>query len=349
MPSRTSWSPPTLQAVASLAKVSLSTASRALHGTARLRAATIARVQGAADRLGYRANPYISDVMRRVRGRGSAGHLGAIAYLTFHDTENGWRRNATYSRFHEGATQRAAALGFAHNTIWAREPRLTSQRLTTVLEARGIAGVIVGPRPDAIGPDLLEWSRFSCASVGVPLRSVRLHQAGSHHARLMEQLLASLAARGYQRPGLVLLQPQVSKSDPGWVATWVHREQRLPAARRVPMLVLPALEQREFERWLKRHRPDVVIGLELALITMLRNAGHEVPEQIGFAHLSRPERNDAPAGMDQCPREIGAAATELVVNQVLSNERGSPEVPRVTLIEGVWRDGWTARPRPTGS
>lgn len=333
----------TLQSVARLAGVSLSTASRALHGSARLRPATIAQVQAAALQVGYRANPYISDVMRRVRGRGRSGHLGAMAYLTFHDSADGWRRNATYARFHDGAAQRAKALGFTLDTIWAREPRLGARRLTSILEARGIAGVVVGPRPAAVGPEILDWTRFSSATVGVPLRAVRLHQAGSHHARLMERLLAELAARGYRRPGLVLLEPQVSKADPGWVTTWIHHEWRQRPRDRVPLLVLPALEPRAIRRWLQRHRPDAVIGVELALVELLQDFGYGVPGDIGFAHLSRPERADAPAGMDQCPREIGAAAVELVASQVLSNERGLAETPRVMLIEGVWREGWTAR------
>jgi hypothetical protein len=158
----------------------------------------------------------------------------------------------------------------------------------------------------------------------------------------MERLLAALTARGYRRPGLVLLEPQVSKADPGWVATWVHWEWRLPAAQRVPLLVPPALEPRALRRWLKRYRPDAVIGVELGLVSALQELGYDVPGDIGFAHLSRPE-GAAPAGMDQCPREIGAAAVELVAGQVLSNERGLAITPRVMLIEGIWREGWTAR------
>lgn len=333
----------TLHAVAKLAGVSPSTVSRALHGTARLRADTVAAVRAAATRLGYQTNPYISDVMRRVRGRGSAGHLGAMAYLTFHDSADGWRSNATYARFHEGAARRAAVLGFSLDTIWAREPRLHRRRLTGILEARGIDGVVVGPRPTLIASDFLDWARFSSASVGVPLPSVGMHQAGSHHARLMAGMLAALAERGYRRPGLVLLEPQVSKTDPGWVTTWVHHEWKLPARERVPLLVLPALEARTIGRWLKRHRADVVIGVELSLIDVIRDFGYDVPREVAFAHLSRPEGDAAPAGMDQCPREIGAAAVDLVANQVLSNERGLVEAPRVMLIQGVWRDGWTAR------
>lgn len=334
---------PSLKAVARLAKVSLSTASRALHGHPRLLPETIRMVEAAARQIGYRANPFISDTMRRVRSRGSLGHLGAIAYLTFHESAQGWRRNSTYLRFHEGATQRARDLGFTLDTIWAREPRMHASRLTSILVARGIVGVVVGPRPVQPKPDFLNWTHFSVATVGVPLPEMQLHQAGSHHARLMAQTLDALEARSYRRPGLILLESQIPRVDPGWVSTWWHRQARLDGRRQVPLLVLPSLDEEKVTRWLRRHRPDVVIGLHEELVEIVRRLGRRVPEEIGFVHLSRPERADAPAGMDQRPRAIGAAAVDLVANQIFSGERGIATVPRVLLIEGEWIDGWSAR------
>lgn len=334
---------PSLKAVARRAGVSLSTASRALHGHPRLLAATIEAVRAAAREVGYHANPFISDAMRRVRSRGRLGHLGAIAYLTFHDTALGWQRNPTYARFHEGALQRANDLGFSLDLIWAREPRLQAKRLTAILRARGIVGVVVGPRPVQPQADVIDWAQFSSASVGVPLPQVGLHQAGSHHARLMERMLAVLRDRGYRRPGLVLLEAQISKTDPGWVTTWYYRQRELPAARRVPLLVLPALQEKRVVQWATKYRPDVVIGVEEEIGRTLVRAGWRVPEEIGFAHLSRPERDNAPAGMDQRPRAIGAAAVDLVANQIFSGERGLAATPRVLLIEGEWVDGWSVR------
>ncbi len=334
---------PSLKSIAQATGVSLSTVSRALQGNPRLKPETIAAVRAAAQAAGYRVNPFISDTMRRVRTRGRLGHFGAIAYLTFHDSVNGWQRNPTYLRFHEGAVRRAHDLGFSLDTIWACEPRLQPRRLTAILKARGIAGVVVGPRPVQPVADVIDWTKFPSASVGVPLPRVHLHQAGSHHARLMEQMLVALGERGYRRPGLVLLETQISKTDPGWVTTWVYRQQEMPAAQRVPLLVMSALQPKRIEQWVQRHRPDVVIGVEEEIGRMLAARGWRVPEEIGFAHLSRPERADAPAGMDQRPRAIGAAAVDLVANQIFSGERGLAEIPRVLLIEGEWIEGWSVR------
>lgn len=334
---------PSLEKVARLAGVSVSTASRALNGHPRLLASTVAAVKTAARKVGYHTNPFISDAMRRVRCRTRVGHFGAIAYLTFHDSASGWQRNATYLRFHEGAARRASDLGFSLDLIWARQPDLDAKRLTAILRARGILGVIVGPRPKQPQSEVIDWSQFASASVGVPLPGLQLHRAGSHHPRVMEGLLEALAQRGYRRPGLVLLESQCSKTDPGWLTTWCFHQQNHPSRTRVPLLRLPALDPKAVVQWAQKHEPDVVIGVEEELATILSRHGFRIPEEIGFAHLSRPERPDAPAGIDQRPRAVGAAAVDLVVGQIFSDERGAPDAPHSLLIEGEWKDGWSLR------
>jgi LacI family transcriptional regulator len=291
--------------------------------------------------VGYRTNPLMGDIMRTVRRRGQDAHHGTLAYLTFHPTAESWRSNSTYARFYEGAQARAKTLGFSLDLIWARQRGLNSSRLTALLQARGITGVVIGPRPGVVLPDFLNWSKFASASVGVPLPDIRLNQAASHHARGMERMLVALQQRGFQRPGLVLLECQVSRTDPGWAATWAHDQARRAPCERVPMLVLPAWRDGEIAAWVRDHGPDVVIGVDAALIEVLQRSGWRLPDDIGFAHLSRPDAVNAPAGIDQHPRAVGAAAVDLVADQLFSGERGLIETPRVLLIEPDWRDGWT--------
>jgi LacI family transcriptional regulator len=331
-----------LQQIARAARVSPSTVSRALRGHPLLPAATIERIRALAAEHGYRPNPIIADVMRRVRSGGGAHQLGTLAYLTFHPTASSWRQNFTYASFYEGAKQRAHDLGFALEPIWAREPKLSAARLTSILQTRGITGVIVGPRPSQTNPEILDWSQFSASIVGMPMAQLKLHQAGSHHARLLEHLLEVLGQRGYRRPGLALLQVQASRTDRGWLNTWAFHKQSLPSASRVPLLLLETQNEKLLMRWLRRYRPDVVIGLQ-GILDLLLRIGVRIPQDLGFANLSRPDQPGAPAGMDQKPRQIGAAAVDLVANQIFSGERGPPATPRVLLIEGEWHDGWTVR------
>ena len=334
---------PTLQTVAKLAGVSPSTVSRALRGHRLLNEETVERIRAVAERVGYHANPIISDLMRRVRSRGRLQNLGTIAYLTLHPTATAWRENTTYLEFHEGARRRAAELGFGLELIWAAQPELHARRLTQILKSRGIAGAIIGPRPGPIAPDILEWSQFSVAALGMPLLGVGLHRAGSYHVNNMERLLAALAARGYSRPGLALMSVQVSAADRGWLAAWELHQREVPALQRVPWLMLEGLSEEKFTTWFKRHRPDVVVGLQDEFAAWIRKTGVAIPREVGFARLSRPLTGDHAAGLHQFPGAIGAAAVDLVANQIFSNERGVPASPRALLIEGAWVDGWSAR------
>jgi DNA-binding LacI/PurR family transcriptional regulator len=335
---------PTLLTVARLAGVSSSTVSRALRGHRLLNEETVARIRRVAASVGYHANPIISDLMRRVRSRGRLQNLGTVAYLTFHDTPTAWRENSTYVEFHDGARQRAQELGFALEPIWAREPHLHSRRLTQILKSRGITGVVVGPRPAPWATDLLDWSQFSVAAVGMPLGDLPLHRAGSYHGNNMDHVLAALKARGYERPGLALLDVEAASCERGWLAAWELHQHHMPAAQRVPLLVLDTLAPEPFARWFERHQPDIVIGLHDEFVTWMTQCGRRVPRFAGFARLSRPLEGAHPAGLHQFASAIGAAAVDLVADQVFSNERGIPGTPRALLIEGKWIDGWTARP-----
>jgi DNA-binding LacI/PurR family transcriptional regulator len=334
---------PTLQSLARLAGVSPSTVSRALRGHPLLKPETVARIRALAERVGYQANPLISDVMRRVRKQGGLRGLGTLAYLTFHDTPEGWRANATYRAFHAGAVRRAQELGFALETHWARQPHLSARRLTEILLARGITGVVIGPRPKQLAVDLLDWEHFSAAVVGVPIPGLSHHRAGSFQGHNMAVLLSALATRGYRRPGLALLEVQAGSSDPGWLAAWALHQQQQPARLRVPLLVLPQLAPPLFQTWFREHEPDVVIGLEDDFVAWLRQLGRRVPDDVGYARLSRPATGRSPAGIHQFPEEIGAAAIELVTSQIFSGHRGRPTTARALLIEGEWRDGWSLR------
>jgi hypothetical protein len=70
---------------------------------------------------------------------------------------------------------------------------------------------------------------------------------------------------------------------------------------------------------------------------MVRAAGYDIPDDIGFAALS--VHDNADGGIDQKPFEIGKAACETVVSLILHGGWGAPEAPREVLIEGVRVDG----------
>lgn len=78
-----------------------------------------------------------------------------------------------------------------------------------------------------------------------------------------------------------------------------------------------------------------------------------MPQDVGYADLGlarTPGAGDGtPAGrrisgVDLQWRDVGAAAVDLIVDQINRNEHGIPRAPRLTLVPGRWSDGDTLRP-----
>lgn len=63
-----------------------------------------------------------------------------------------------------------------------------------------------------------------------------------------------------------------------------------------------------------------------------------VPEDLGLVCLNR-SQNSWFAGMDENNVTVGALVCDLVVNQLMRNERGLPNEPKIILVNGRWRDG----------
>jgi LacI family transcriptional regulator len=333
----------TLATIAATAGCSVATVSRALRGSPLLPKQTITRIQRLAKRHGYRTNPLVTQVMSHLRGARVAQPRGTLAYLVFGGSATEWQRHLTYVGFCEGARARAAELGFQMDEFWADDPALRPGRLAQILRARGITGVVVGPAPGLPQAPQLDWSDFAPVKIGVPLPDLSLPCAVSNHYRGMLRVIDQLKALGYRRLGLVLQEHQNIKTSGLWLAPLAYHEQHLRPSERVAPLVMAQWREADFARWYRRHRPEVVIGLRSELITWLERLGRRVPADVGFVHLDRcTERGDF-AGIDQKPREVGAAAVDLVVSRLLANERDVQASPRQLLVEGVWVDGPTVR------
>ncbi len=79
------------------------------------------------------------------------------------------------------------------------------------------------------------------------------------------------------------------------------------------------------------------------------------PNDVGFATLGWSETAPEQTGIRQNWAKVAAAAIDLVIAQLQRNDRGIPDFPKTTLIEGTWMPGttvrassiWTrSRPRP---
>jgi len=107
-----------------------------------------------------------------------------------------------------------------------------------------------------------------------------------------------------------------------------------------------AASRRNFLDWVEAEKPDAVIVTFYQAGEWLRGAGIRVPQDIGLAHLGLTPDVEGWSGIDQDPAEIGAAAVEMLVGNILHNEYGVPGRPRILRLPGSWVQGKTTRPVP---
>ncbi len=344
----------TMRTVAKRAGVSVMTVSRVLRNDPRVAEATRQQVLQAARELGYRPNPLVSALM--VNLQSARGHRDqTIAFLTCRHPQSGnhrnsaasgdWKPGRTFSAFQKGAFTRADSLGFRMKEFSLDAPGMTDARMGRILRSRGINAIVVAPLAVPGRRIDLPWEHFSASAIGYSLGWPMLHRALNHQMHSIRIALAELTARGYRRIGLAMEKQSDERVDNNWLAGLLLYQSKIPQRDRVPPFLPAAMTQSSFNQWRERHRPDVVVSVRLTVLHWLKEAGVRVPEEVGFAILSYYPVMGPVAGIDQNTQEAGAAAIDLVVEQLYLNKRGIPVNPKSVLIEGEWVEGPTVRPR----
>ncbi|MEX2382001.1 MAG: LacI family DNA-binding transcriptional regulator [Opitutales bacterium] len=338
-----------MREVAEKAGVSVMTVSRALRNDYGVAAATRARVYQAAKAIGYRPNPMLAALMANLRANRAPKSVDVIAFLTSHRERGEWRKSRTFSSFFNGAQERAEQLGFRLEEFWLRQPGMTDPRMSRILRARGISGVIIAPFPNPGAPMELQWENFALATIGYSLSTPILHRTTNHQIHSIRLALKKVTECGYRRIGLVLDSANDQRADHNWVMALLHYQRDVPAKDRIPPLLPDALTPSLVREWLRKWKPDSIIGARMELSDWLHDSGVRVPDDMGYVNIDRYPVMTGVAGIDEKSRAVGASAVNLVVEQLYFNERGIPGEPKVVLIEGAWVDGSTLRPKEMGS
>lgn len=332
-----------MQQIAVAAGVSRMTVSLALRDHPRISAGTRARIHQIAENLGYRPDPEVSKLMAHLRRARRTRHRSTLGLITMAGQPEPWKFNRHFAKFHEGATHRAEDLGYRIEEFWLKEPGLTSKRLTKILETRSIDGLLIGPTYREAGHLSIQFGKFAVAEHGQNVWRPRIHRADHNQFQGMLLAMRHLQRLHYRRIGLVLLQGFDRRTIHTWEGAFHYSQQRRAGNEHVPPLIAKALDKAAFMKWFHEHRPDAVISSHLEVKDWLAALKLRTPEDVGFVFLDWLDKTDRCAGINQHYEVIAAAAVDLVVGQIQSNERGVPRFPKLVLIEGEWVDGPTVR------
>jgi LacI family transcriptional regulator len=345
--------PVTMKDVARALGVSTATVSLGLRNRPNVSAELRAKIVAKAQALGYRPNPYVSALMRTRRNNGRAqGQVIALVHGL--PTTGGWRstNSPTLRNVRLGALERARSLGYSTEEFSLGPDEKSPRRLSRILQARGVRGVMLGPRPDGVPPPRLDWENFAVIGLGLPHPAFPLHLVSNDHYFSSLRSTQECHSLGYRRPGLILRESHRAKFQGRWEAGFHFAQQSLPGLASVPPLFLPDPELAEsfsspaFLSWLEQEKPDAILALnpeymEAALKSYARTTRRP---PISLVNLSCPSLDSRFSGIFPNGQLIGATAIELLASRIERNDLGLPRQGITTMVEGIWNPGKTLLP-----
>ncbi|PTY03369.1 LacI family transcriptional regulator [Verrucomicrobia bacterium LW23] len=328
--------------------MSQSTVSLALRGSPLIAQATRERVRAAAAAMGYAPHPMVASLMERIRTARAVKDAGCIAILVdFPDKQAWFDFHLAYRQQYEAIERRAGKRGYRTECFFLQAPGMSPAVIDRILHARGIVGVILaGPRTaTSIDGPAMAWERYAWIKSGYTWEGARMDCVSADNRQHVELAFAELARRGRRRVGYCISRRMVPRANNNWVAGYLIAQRRLPAAARIPMFVTdptPAGQAR-FARWLRRWRPDAIIGgmTEQAWLAQWASdataTGHDNGTPPEFCVRWRWPGGTTCSIEENAP-VIGETLCDLLLEKIIHNERGLPAHPRTVLIQGTWHE-----------
>lgn len=338
----------TLRDLAKRLGLTHATVSMALRDRPGIAKKTRQRVLEEAESCGYRPDPMLSALAAYRQNKKPAAYHGHLAWLYDHVTFDSFLSRPLFRHYYEGACRRADELGFKVEPYSLRE--VTPARLSSVLDARGVQGLMVAPLERPNTSLSMRWDLFSSVAFGFSLAWPRLHTISSAQYRIALAATRRLHELGYRRVGFFRSRSYDQRTDRNFTAGFLSGSMEVPAACRVPPLTIndeepePSISA-EIKKWIVRSRVEAVL-CSSGLHPLVSGAGFSIPEDVAVGLIGCPNNAPGFAGMDENSFRTGTLAVEQLVVMIQRGERGVPEVPSDILVEGTWVDGGSAPAKP---
>lgn len=336
-----------LRKLAATCGYSTATVSMALRGMGRVPTRTRHAIEKAAARLGYVRDPDTARVMSRIRQPSpnrapeTLVFLSEVALGTQPDRISPWIRG-----MFQASREEAHLLGYELE-LEVVDPNVASQkRLSRILTARGIRGLLVGPitlwNPVRLHFD---WNRFAAVEMGTALNWPNLHRFARESYDDLLDLYAQLKDRGYRRIGFALSPLRLEFMHHTPESTFLLFRQWHPEMKLVkPMAAFGEWNAQGLRRWLRDERPDVILIYEPDVHDWLRRAKVRMPRDLSVVHLNSNGRDQS--GLIPDTTLMAKEAVGKLVRMVEGGEWGVPRRRCLHAFRNLFHAGRTIRPLP---
>jgi DNA-binding LacI/PurR family transcriptional regulator len=334
---------PSMKDIAKAAGVSIGTVSLALSNNPLCSNQTRERIHKLSAQMGYLKHPYICALMKTRRSK--KGPLGSptIAFLTFHDTRDGWQAPPYIDNFTPAAAE-AERHGYHLEPFWANDPELSPARLRQLLIARGIRGIILNPPQRQEMEIKLELDCFSLISAGSGHPQLLTDRVTSDHFSIARNAVQTCINQGFKRIGLICRNVADQRLHRRWSSAYYGELHAAKLPTNIPPFMKDRYSINDLVDWFRRKKPDAVVGT-------LNEDNEDVIAELKIKKV---------ISSDHCPYlsitlkrpgwisgfiehyELSAAtAVQQLIDMIHRGKRGIPKVSKVTFLHGEWNPGET--------
>lgn len=332
-----------VRAIAEKAGLSLGAVSMAMRDDPSIPERTRDRVKAIAAEFGYQRNARVSELMALLKQQTLRdGQESLAVVIPAKRTEPGLSHYIETSIKH--AKKRAEERGYGVEVFELAEQGISPQRLSKIIDTRGIRAAIFGPHSDVTGGVDIDTKKLATVAIGYSVVEPPMHRVVIDHYRNIHLATAQLLARGYERIGLMLESATDARARDLITAGFWDTCRRLPKSQRLePFVGEP--DAKAISKWRSRKKPDAVIGYGDIWYDRLSVDGPLDPDNLGYVFLDFFTREGVKAaGVPY----VNGMLTEIAVDQLVAalqvNEFGAPSNPRTTAVPCAWQEGDTVRP-----
>lgn len=316
--------------------------SYALRNHPKLKESTRLTIRKAAEKLGYVPDPDIVKLMSRIRMNQTIETRSFVAVIDLFEDRKAFKADPYTNSLIAAAEARLAKLGYQMTRLSVFQPRLSPQRISTILHSRGIEGVLLPPFPTELKTFRMDWNTVSLICTEERFHDPELNKVVPHHYSNMTLAMSKLWELGYRRPGLISCRNSLGRDNFAWFGAFYSFLKDRAGSDFIPPL-REGSDPSEIAAWYAAHKPDVLVVTEDWLTDLFKRATKlSVPEDVSAVSVSTDF--GVLSGIHQGSDVIGSAAADILTAHIIRNERGIPENPKTMMIEGTWLDRGSAPP-----
>jgi LacI family transcriptional regulator len=320
--------------------VSAMTVSMALRNHPRISPVMCLKVQDAARKLGYRADPLLSHWggMRWKRSR--PGFRGVLAYISSQESPE------TTSPVLWEAQSLAGQLGYEMQPFCSSEKN-SPDRLGRQLYHRGIRGVLIERVESQPFLETFPWDRLAAVECNYGYSDFPCHRVGLERYNEVVTAWKKAVETGHRRIGLVLLQERKSTDRDTRIGAMDYCQQHLFShLPRLPLTMAPGWSApdaaiKQLRSMIQRQRPDALLLFNGFFVHLCRAINPAILKGTSLINLMLQNQQGDESGLLEDPKIVARTSVHLLDSMLRTGQIGRPESRQVILMAKPWVDGNT--------